>query len=93
MEEVDRVLSELSTWSSDGESAVTKRFEFRDFARAFAFMTAVAIRAEHMDHHPEWSNVYRTVSVRLTTHDSGGVTQLDVDLARQMDEIAAGLGG
>jgi 4a-hydroxytetrahydrobiopterin dehydratase len=68
--------------------AIAKTFKFADFDRAFAFITAVAARATAMDHHPEWSNVYSTVEVQLTTHSAGGVTPLDLDLARAM-EIAA----
>ena len=70
------------------EGAIAKRFGFRDFGEAFAFMTAVAARAEAMNHHPEWSNVYSRVEVRLSTHDAGGVTELDLELARFMDEAA-----
>lgn len=81
---------QLNGWSAaEGErDAITKTFIFPDFKRAFSFMTAVAMKAEQMDHHPEWTNVYATVDVTLTTHDAGGVTGLDVDLARFMDEAA-----
>lgn len=68
--------------------AIAKTFKFADFDRAFAFMTAVAATATAMDHHPEWSNVYSTVEVQLTTHSAGGVTPLDLELAWAM-EIAA----
>lgn len=68
--------------------ALVKTFLFRDFKQAFAFMTKVADEAEALNHHPEWSNVYRTVKVRLTTHDAGGLTKLDVDLAKRMDKAA-----
>jgi len=70
-----------------GRDAITKTFEFRDFVAAFGFMTRAALWAEKMNHHPEWSNVYRTVSVTLTTHDANGLSQLDVDLAQQMDAL------
>lgn len=81
---------QLNGWgAAEGErDAITKTFIFPDFKRAFSFMTAVAMKAEQMDHHPEWTNVYATVDVTLTTHDAGGVTGLDVDLARFMDEAA-----
>ena len=59
-----------------------------DFRKAFAFMTEMAIVAETMNHHPEWFNVYNRVRVQLTTHDAGGITQKDLDLAREMEEIA-----
>lgn len=72
----------------DGRDAITKVFRFKDFVQAFGFMTRVALVAERMDHHPEWSNVYRTVTVTLTTHDAGGLTSLDVDLAARMDALA-----
>jgi 4a-hydroxytetrahydrobiopterin dehydratase len=68
--------------------ALEKTFLFKDFKQAFAFMTAVAADAEDLNHHPEWSNVYRTVKVRLTTHDAGGLTPLDVALAQRMDKAA-----
>ena len=66
-----------------------KTFEFADFVAAFGFMTRVALVAERMNHHPEWFNVYRRVEVKLTTHDAGGITELDFELARVM-EAAAG---
>jgi 4a-hydroxytetrahydrobiopterin dehydratase len=82
-------LGELAGWTEvDGRDAISRRFTFRDFNEAFGFMTRVALLAEKADHHPEWSNVYRTVDVVLTTHDAGGVTTRDVDLARAMNRIA-----
>ena len=71
--------------------AITREFLFKDFNAAFAFMTQVALAAEKRDHHPEWSNVYNKVRVTLTTHDAGGVTQKDLDLARFADEAYAKL--
>ena len=71
-----------------GRDAITKKFVFKDFAQAFGFMTRVALVAEKMDHHPEWFNVYKTVEVTLSTHDAGGVTELDVKLAEAMDKIS-----
>lgn len=73
---------------SSGGGAISKTFEFRNFVEAFGWMTRAAIHAEKIDHHPEWSNVYKTVEVTLTTHDAGGVTDLDITLARAMDKLA-----
>jgi 4a-hydroxytetrahydrobiopterin dehydratase len=82
-------LAGLDGWAlADGRDAITKIFTFTDFQEAFAFMTRVALLAERMDHHPEWSNVYRTVSVTLTTHDAGGLTERDIRLAQAMDRFA-----
>ena len=83
-------LSKLSGWSEvAGREAITKKFIFKDFNQAFGFMTRAALVAEKMDHHPEWFNVYKTVDVTLFTHDAGGVTELDVRLAKAMDRLAA----
>ena len=68
-------------------NAITKNYQLADFNAAFGFMSRVAIKAEKMDHHPEWFNVYNRVEVTLSTHDAGGVTQLDIELAKFMDEI------
>lgn len=85
----DEALVTLTGWKlAEGREALTKRFVFHDFNEAFGWMTRVALLAEKMDHHPEWSNVYRTVEVTLATHDAGGLTELDVKLARAMDAIA-----
>jgi len=82
----------LDGWTvEEGERAITRRFSFADFTTAFAFMTAVALKAEAMNHHPEWSNVYSKVEVRLTSHDVAAVTDRDLTLAGFMDGIAAGL--
>jgi 4a-hydroxytetrahydrobiopterin dehydratase len=82
-------LAKLSGWSEvAGRDAITKKFVFRDFNEAFGFMARAALVAEKMDHHPEWFNVYKTVEVTLSTHDAGGVTELDVQLAGAMDKIA-----
>lgn len=70
----------------DGRNAIFKTFQFTDFNAAFGWMTRMAMWAEKWDHHPEWSNVYRTVEVVLTTHDAGGLTMKDVKLAQKMDE-------
>jgi 4a-hydroxytetrahydrobiopterin dehydratase len=72
----------------EGRDAITKRFAFGDFNEAFGWMTRVALVAEHMNHHPEWFNVYKTVEVTLTTHDVGGISNLDVALASKMDRMA-----
>lgn len=66
-----------------------KTFQFQDFSEAFGFMARVALAAESMDHHPNWSNVYKTVRVDLSTHDAGGITELDFKLAERMDRLAA----
>lgn len=71
-----------------GRDAIGKTFVFKDFNEAFGFMTRTALIAEKMDHHPEWRNVYKTVEVVLSTHDAGGVTALDIALARAMNAIA-----
>ena len=82
-------LGKLSSWSEvTGRDAITRKFIFKDFNQAFGFMTRAALVAEKMDHHPEWFNVYKTVEVTLSTHDAGGVTELDVKLAEAMDRLA-----
>ena len=83
-------LEKLPLWASGpgGRDAICRTFRFADFNTAFGFMTRVALKADRLDHHPEWSNVYNRVEVTLTTHDAGGVTALDVELAQFMDEIA-----
>jgi 4a-hydroxytetrahydrobiopterin dehydratase len=84
-------LARLSGWSEiTGRDAISKTFTFKNFNEAFGFMTRAALVAEKMDHHPEWSNVYKTVNVTLSTHDAGGLTELDVKLAEAMDRIAGG---
>lgn len=84
-------LASLSGWRDvDGRDAIAKTFTFKNFNEAFGWMTRVALVAEKMDHHPEWSNVYKTVEVVLSTHDAGGVTELDVKLAKKMDAFAGG---
>ena len=82
-------LSKLSGWSEvAGRDAISRKFVFMDFNAAFGFMTRAALIAEKMDHHPEWFNVYKTVDVTLSTHDAGGVTELDIKLATEMDRLA-----
>ena len=86
-------LKGLPGWTEvAGREAIAKTFVFKDFNEAFGFMSRVALVAEKNDHHPEWRNVYRTVEVVLATHDAGGVTARDVDLAKAMNAIAAQLG-
>jgi 4a-hydroxytetrahydrobiopterin dehydratase len=88
---VAEALKGLTGWTAvDGREAISKSFKFADFNAAFAFMTQVALSASRLDHHPEWSNVYNKVEVLLTTHDSGGVTARDVELAKIMDAAAGG---
>ena len=89
----DAALKQLSGWkAAEGRDALTKTFRFDDFAAAFGWMSRVALAAEKLDHHPEWFNVYSRVEVLLATHDAGGVTELDVTLARIMDQAAGGTG-
>jgi 4a-hydroxytetrahydrobiopterin dehydratase len=87
--EVDIRRQALDGWAlaADGQ-AITRTFKFAGFAQAFGFMAECAIHAEKIDHHPEWSNVYRTVDVLLTTHSAKGLTALDFDLAAFMDRAA-----
>ena len=83
-------LTKLNGWSDVvGRDAIGKKFIFKDFNQAFGFMTRAALVAEKMDHHPEWFNVYKTVEVTLSTHDAGGVTELDIKLAEAMDQLAS----
>ena len=85
--EVTQKLKRLSGWKMvKGRNAITKTFKFKDFIQAFGWMAAMAIYAEKKDHHPEWFNVYSTVVVTLSTHDSGGVTKLDLDMAQEMNK-------
>src|ERR1700710_3157668 len=84
-------LGKLNGWSeAAGRDAITRKFVFKDFNQAFGFMTRAALIAEKMDHHPEWFNVYKNVEVTLSTHDAGGVTDLDIKLATAMDRLAGG---
>ncbi len=83
-------ISSLDRWTdSPRRGAIEKSFQFADFNTAFAFMTQVALMAEKMDHHPEWLNVYGRVDIALTTHEVGGVTTRDIELAKFMDRLAA----
>ena len=83
-------LAKLSGWAAKpgDRDAIEKTYKFADFKTAFGFMSSCALKAEQMDHHPEWFNLYGKVDVTLTTHDAGGVTPLDLDLALYMDGLA-----
>lgn len=86
-------LQGLPGWTElKGRDAITRTFIFADFNEAFGFMSRVALVAEKHDHHPEWRNVYKTVEVVLSTHDAGGVTHRDVELAKAMNAIAGATG-
>jgi 4a-hydroxytetrahydrobiopterin dehydratase len=87
----EAALAKLAGWSEvKGRDAITRKFEFRNFNEAFGFMSRAALMAEKLDHHPEWFNVYKTVEVTLSTHDAGGVTELDIKLAEAMNRFAGG---
>ena len=82
-------LARLKGWGEvAGRDAITGKFVFKDFNEAFGFMARAALIAEKLDHHPEWSNVYKTVDVTLSTHDAGGLTELDIKLAEAMNKLA-----
>jgi len=86
-------LAKLSGWSEvEGRDAISRKFTFKDFSEAFGFMARAAMMAEKLDHHPEWFNVYNTVEVTLATHEAGGVTERDVQLAQEMNRLAAASG-
>ena len=88
-EERIEALSQLNGWQEvEGRDAINRKYVFANFVEAFGFMTQAALIAEKMNHHPEWSNVYRDVDVTLITHDCGGLSGLDVKLAKKMDELA-----
>ena len=83
-------LAKLSGWSEvEGRDAISRKFTFKDFSEAFGFMARAAMMAEKLDHHPEWFNVYNKVEVTLATHEAGGVTERDVQLAQEMNRLAA----
>jgi 4a-hydroxytetrahydrobiopterin dehydratase len=87
-QQLEAELAELADWTFD-DGRLRSRFEFPGFAEAMGFMAAAAVVAAELDHHPDWSNSYATVTVGLSTHDAGGVTELDLRLASRMSEIAA----
>ena len=84
--EIQENLTHLKNWTLEG-NAIQKEFKFKDFISAFAFMTQVAFHAEKLNHHPDWKNVYNTISIKLNTHDAGGLTELDFKLAKLIDKI------
>ena len=82
-------LKALPKWREvQGRDAIARQFQFRDFNEAFGFMSRVALLAEKLDHHPEWFNVYNKIDVTLSTHDAGGITSFDIEMAKAMDEFA-----
>lgn len=87
-EAIDEALASLEGWSLES-GKLHREFQFEDFVAAFGFMAAAALAAESMNHHPEWFNVYNRVVVDLTTHDAGGITELDLRLARRMEKLAS----
>lgn len=88
--ERDAAMAGLAGWAYDADAkAITKTFMFSDFSEAWGFMNRAALLAEKMDHHPEWFNVYNRVEVKMTTHDAGGVTSFDMDMAAAMESYAA----
>ena len=87
IQEQKKAIAKLKNWKIvKGRNAISKTFEFKNFNQAFSWMTAMALHAERMDHHPEWSNVYNKVIVTLSTHDVGGISKLDIKLAKLMDK-------
>ncbi|MFN3558531.1 MAG: 4a-hydroxytetrahydrobiopterin dehydratase [Brevundimonas sp.] len=92
--DVAEALKGLQLWrkADDARPAIARSLTFADFNTAFGFMTRVALLADKADHHPEWSNVYNRVEILLTTHDAGGVTARDLNMARFIDEAAAAMG-
>jgi len=88
--QLNECLEELNDWSIVNEK-LSKTFKFSNFIQAFGFMTEVAITSESMDHHPEWSNVYNRVEINLITHNEGGITKLDIELAKKIDTISSSI--
>ncbi len=88
--ELDDLLSSLNGWTAaEGREAIYKTFQLKDFEHAFSCMSEIAIKAEQMNHHPEWFNVYNKLEVTLTTHDAGGVTSYDLELANFIDNVCS----
>ena len=84
--EINRAITELKGWQLHN-GKLAKTYQFKDFVAAFGFMTRVALLAENLQHHPEWSNVYNRVTIELVTHDVAGISNLDVELARRIDRV------
>ena len=85
--QIENQISDLSGWTVQDEK-LHKQYQFNSFVEAFGFMSSVALVAESMNHHPDWSNVYNRVTIDLNTHDSGGISSLDFEFAKRADEIA-----
>jgi 4a-hydroxytetrahydrobiopterin dehydratase len=88
--DIEKSLKTLPGWAVDRDGDLYREFRFSDFSRAIGFMVSVATIAQELDHHPNWSNVYNKVNVRLNTHDVGGLTRLDFELAKRMNQFAEG---
>lgn len=87
--QLSEALAALEGWElRESKDAIHKKFKFRSFSEAWAFMTRIALLAEKMDHHPEWSNVYNRVEITLTTHDAGGITTRDTEMAAKINKLA-----
>ncbi len=86
--DLDLALTKLNGWNIQDDK-LHRQFKFKSFVEAFGFMSSVALVAESMGHHPEWFNVYNKVTIDLTTHDAGGITELDISLASKINELAA----
>jgi 4a-hydroxytetrahydrobiopterin dehydratase len=85
-EKIAQALREAEGWSGDSD-AIRKTFKFKNFSEAWAFMSRVALLAEKMNHHPEWSNVFNRVDIKLTTHEAGGVSQRDIDMMKAIEKF------
>ncbi|WP_437399982.1 4a-hydroxytetrahydrobiopterin dehydratase [Flagellimonas lutimaris] len=84
--EVDKALKSLPGWTLKNEMII-KSFAFKDFSEAFSIMTHIAFECEKQNHHPNWENVYNSLTIKLSTHDADGITQKDIDLAKSIEEI------
>lgn len=84
----NKALTQLEGWAAvEGRDAIQRQFQFKSFNEAFGFMTRIALKAEKMNHHPEWTNVYNKVSITLTSHDVGGVTERDITMAQFIQKL------